>query len=171
MNMKNAQPFVLVFASIFIGCGAIPETTPGYEDLVFLDAETLAEGGIGEAHSQLLPRIRAHAPAAGPIEERLDSEAGRYVVSNGDRDYVIYAPDLPEELGESWGRATHAFFEIVNDQLASSEVRFYAINGGNDLAGRFLTPAEAEALRASTEAKFEWPYVPTLEPPWCGMYH
>jgi hypothetical protein len=62
---------------------------------------------------------------------------------------VIYSPALGEnDVGRVWARAAHALFKIVNDQLAKSQYRFYAINGGNDLGGMFLTQAECEVARA-----------------------
>jgi hypothetical protein len=64
-----------------------------------------------------------------------------------------------------------AFFTIVNDQLARSHYRFYAINGGNDLFGVFLTPTLAEAAQKTLPNKSDWPYLPKDEPPWFGQYH
>jgi hypothetical protein len=84
---------------------------------------------------------------------------------------VIYSPELPEGEGQSWGRATHALFAIVNNQLAKSEYGFYAINGGNDLGGMFLTPSECEEARQPLPRKGDWPYLPTDEHPWYGECH
>lgn len=150
------------------------EASPGgldYDQLLHLDSEDLAEGGIGGAHHELLPKIRVHAPDAGPVEDRLDDEVGSYSVAADGRDYPIYAPDLPDGQGESWGRATHALFAIVNAQLAETPVRFYAINGGNDLGGIFLTEEEAESARTALEIREDWPYLPTTDHPWYGMFH
>ena len=55
----------------------------------------------------------------------------RVIVTCREQEYVIYSPALPYDAGQSWGRATHAFFKIVNDQMVKSEYRLYAINGGN----------------------------------------
>ncbi len=43
-------------------------------------------------------------------------------------EYAIYGPELDEDNGNSWGRATFAFFSIINDQLAGSSIAS-AING------------------------------------------
>jgi hypothetical protein len=51
------------------------------------------------------------------------------------------------------------------------EYRLYAINGGSDLGGMFLTQSECEAARKSLSREEDWPYLPTLEPPWYGQYH
>ena len=101
----------------------------------------------------------------------IDHEAGRYAVKSGAKEFVIYAPDLQDQGGESWARATVAFFAIINDQLADSEYRFYAINGGNDLGGMFLTPAQALDAQQALPHKTDWPYIPKDEPEWYGQYH
>jgi hypothetical protein len=140
-----------------------------YDKLVFLDAESLAEGGIKEAYETLRPLLSGYVETPAPIEEFLDHEVPRYSVRFAGRDFVIYSPELDDAEGQSWGRATYAFFTIVNSQLASSSHRFFAINGGNDLAGMFLTPQQVEAARATLPRKSDWPYRPTLEHPRYGQ--
>ena len=98
-----------------------------YDKLIFLDAEELAEGGIREAYTSILP--------------------------------------------QSLGRAAHALFKIINDQLTNSEYRLFAINGGNDLGGMFLTQSELEDARRSLPRPEDWPYLPTPEHPWYGQPH
>jgi hypothetical protein len=152
-----------------------------YDQLVFLDAEGLAEGGIKRAYDALRPKLEQYVSAPAEIEESLDDrvpshppyDAPRYAVTYRGREYVIYSPELDDDLSEhneSWGRATYALFSIVNDQL-TGEHRFFAINGGNDLGGMFLTPAEAEAARTSLPRKMDWPYLPTPDGPWYGQHH
>ena len=142
-----------------------------YDQLILLDAEDLAEAGIREAYESLLPQLRKYVPQPAHVEEVLDNDAGRYAVKSGTREFVIYAPDLDDKGGESWGRATVAFFTIVNDQLANSQYRFYAINGGNDLGGMFLMPPQAAAAQRALPNKTDWPYLPKDEPDWYGQYH
>src|SRR5262249_9822494 len=142
-----------------------------YDQMVFLDAEDLAEGGIGGAYQSLLPKLREYVAQPAKIQEVLDDEAPRYAVRFGEKEFLIYGPELDEGQGQSWGRATHAFFAIVNDQLTGSPYRFFAINGGNDLGGMFLTPAQVEASRKTLPRKLDWPYLPTAEHPWYGQYH
>ena len=48
-------------------------------------------------------------------------------------------------------------FSLVNQQLSDAEVSFYAINGGNDLGGMFLTEAQVEQARRSLPLKSDWP--------------
>jgi hypothetical protein len=139
-----------------------------YDKMLVLDAETLAESGIKEAYQSILTVLRQYVSQPAEVQEILDDDAPSYIVTCGGQEYVICSPDEQEE---SWGRATHAFFKIINDQLAKSEYRLYAINGGNDLGGMFLTQIECEAARKSLPRKQDWPYLPTLEPPWYGQYH
>lgn len=145
--------------------------TLDYDQMILLDAEDLAEAGIREAYESLLPELRKYVPQPAEVEEVIDNNAGRYAVKSGTREFVIYAPELNDEGGESWGRATVTFFTIVNDQLANSQYRFYAINGGNDLGGMFLTPSQAAAAQQSLSNKTDWPYFPKDEPEWYGQYH
>lgn len=135
----------------------------GYSAMIMLDAEDLAEGGILQAYNQLLPGLRHYVAQPDAITEMLDDELPSYSVRHRDHVYSIYQPDIDE--GESWGNATYALFSIVNAQLEGSSIRLYAINGGNDLLGAFLTPAQCQAARESLERKSDWPYLPTSEPP------
>ena len=77
----------------------------------------------------------------------------------------IYAP---ENEDASWPNATYALFSIVNAQLTGSPYRFYAINGGNDLGGMFLTSEQYEGAKRSLERKSDWPYLPSDQPPLYG---
>jgi hypothetical protein len=139
-----------------------------YNNAVHLDAEALAETGIAAAYQTILKTMCEHIPEPAAVHEIIDSDAPSYAVRYADREYVIYSPTLPED---SWGRATHALFQIINDQLLKSIYKLYAINGGNDLDGMLLTQAECEAARKSLPHKEDWPYLPTLEHPWYGKYH
>jgi hypothetical protein len=145
--------------------------TLNYDDAIPLDSEALAEGGIAEGYESVLPNLRQFVTNPARIEEDRDDDAPSYSVRCGDSECEIYAPDLDEEEGSSWGRATVALFAIVNEQLKYATHRFYAINGGNDLFGMFLTPAEAAAAQKSLPSKRDWPYLPKDEEPWYGQYH
>lgn len=145
--------------------------TLDYDQWIHLDAEDLAETGIAEAYDRVLPELRKYVPQPARVEEVIDNDTPVYSVRCGGREYAIYGPDLDEEGGGSWGRATVAFFALVNEQLAGTAYRFYAINGGNDLGGMFLTPAQAQESRASLPRPQDWPYLPEDEPPWYGQHH
>jgi hypothetical protein len=137
-----------------------------YSKMVFLDAEELAEGGIQAAYKDLLPELLKYVQEADEITEVLEDEAPSYSVHHQDREYVIYGPET--EVDESWDNATYALFSIVNAQLAGSPCRFYAINGGNELGGMFLTSEQYESAMRSIERKSDWPYFPSDQPPAYG---
>ncbi len=145
--------------------------TLDYDKMLILDAEDLAEGGIKQAYASIAGELGKYIPDPAEIHEILDDDSPSYLVKCGDLEYPIYGPALPDEEGKAWGRAAYAFFEIVNDQLANSAYRLYAINGGNDLRGTFLTQPECEAARRSLREKKDWPYLPALEHPWYGQFH
>jgi hypothetical protein len=142
--------------------------TLDYDRCIHLDAEDLAETGVHEAYEALLPELRRYVSQLAPVEEVIDNDAPSCSVRCGTNEFAIYGPGLDEAGGNSWGRATFAFFRIVNDQLAHSEYRFYASNGGNDLGGMFLTPVQVRAAQESLPHPRDWPYLPTDEPPWYG---
>lgn len=139
-----------------------------YDDTIPLDAESLAESGMVENYNEVMEIFKQRGINLEPIEERVDYELERYEVFFKGREYEIYsnANDY-----ESWGKATFAFFYIINSQLQNHEKRFYALYGGNDLHGILLTPEEREKACASLEKKTEWPYLPTNEPDWYGAPH
>jgi hypothetical protein len=142
-----------------------------YQKMLILDAEDLAEAGIRKAYESTLPTLRQYLPEPAQVQEVVDTDAPSYLVRCPGQDYIIYSPALPEDGTELWGRATRAFFQIINDQLIKSEYRLYAINGGNDLGGMFLSQPVCAAARKSLPRKEGWPYLPTLEHPWYGQHH
>ena len=137
-----------------------------YDELVLLDAAKLAEGGIKTAYDSLLPRLRQHI--ATPLTVKESANVG-YTVIAGGTEYVVYTPGMDEE--NAWGRATVILFDLVNRQLVGSAYRLYAINGGNDLGGMFLTTREAEEARRALPEPKDWPYIPIESPPWYGQFH
>ena len=141
-----------------------------YDDAIHLDAEALAEGGIGDAYERVVPTLRQFTKRPLEVIEERDDDKPSYAVRCGSKRFVIYAPDI-EETTNSWGNATVAFFTIVNDQLENSTHRFYAINGGNELFAIFLTPAQATEARQALPNRRDWPYLPKDEPGWYGQFH
>ena len=139
-----------------------------YDAMIPLDAEALAETGVKAAYEKLLPRLKAHVASPAAVSERIDSDAPSDAVSCLGTEYPIYAKG---DQDESWGRATFALFDIVNRQLAKTPYRFFALNGGNDLGGMLLTPAQAEAAKKSLPRKKDWPYLPEASTPWYGQFH
>jgi hypothetical protein len=142
-----------------------------YAKMLVLDAEDLAEAGIKKAYESALPVLRQYVSQPAQVQDVIDNDVPSYLVRCGGQEYVIYSPALPEDEGRLWARPAYVFFKIINDQLAKSEYRLYAINGGNDLGGMFLTQSEYEAARKSLPRKKDWPYLLTLEYPWYGEPH
>lgn len=140
-----------------------------YDKVLFLDAEYLAEAGIARRYRSLLPELRRFISEPAEIEEVIDNDAPSYLVRCLGIEYLIYSPPVNELL--AWGRATFTFFKISNDQLVGTDYRFYAIDGGHDLGGIFLTEHEWRAAQRSLPRKLDWPYLPTLEAPWFGQFH
>ena len=142
-----------------------------YDKMIYLDAESLAEQGILQAYQPIRETLSRFVADPAEIQEVVDHDRWSYTVRCREQEYVIYSPELPDEGGQSWGRATYTFFKIVNDQLAESVYSLYAINGGNDLGGMFLSRMECEEARNSLPRKEDRPYLPTSEHPWCGQHH
>jgi hypothetical protein len=143
-----------------------------YDDMFFFDAEDLAEGGIASMYKKyILPVLRQHVTTPAEIAEEIDAKEGSYKVTAQGKTYVIYAPGMDIDKGQNWGNATFALFDIVNRQLQDSPYRFYAINGGNDLGGMFLTRETYDRAVKSLKRKTDWPYLPTPDHPWYGQPH
>jgi hypothetical protein len=143
------------------------EDSIDYEQVVHLDAEDLAEQGIKAAYAGLMPALLHYARAPIEISEEINADAGSYaVVANGTR-HEIWGPALNSEDG--WARATVTFFDIVNANLGQSPVKFYALYGGNDLSGAFLTSEQYALARKSIKNPSHWPYIPAMEPPHYGF--
>lgn len=159
---------MLTTVSVTVPVTQTSATELTYEEMIPLDAEALAETGLKAAYEKLLPRLKTHVASPAAVSEQIDSDVPSYSVSCLGTQYPIYGKG---DQDESWGRATFALFDIVNRQLAKTPYRFFAINGGNDLGGMFLTPAQAEAAKKSLPRKRDWPYLPEVSKPWYGQYH
>ncbi|WP_300671563.1 hypothetical protein [Desulfoluna sp.] len=176
--MKIALFLCVIVAVLFFLITAYskrqPKGTPGLNDdgMMLLDAEELGEGHIGSSYeNDVIPLLTKYISHPTEIDENFDSETGSYKVSSQNKTYVIYSPEMDLSEGHPWGNATFALFDIVNRQLQDSPYRFYAINGGNDLCGIFLTyEARTQAIE-SLEQKTDWPYLPEDNPPWYGQPH
>lgn len=137
-----------------------------YDQVVQLDAEDLAEQGILTAYEALLPRLRRYVASPVEITEEIDNDAATYSVSAGNRKFEIWEPGAKNENG--WERATVAFFELVNSNLTASAYKFYALYGGNDLSGIFLTGEQFAAARRAIKEASNWPWLPVNDPPHYG---
>lgn len=154
-----------------VGCGVIfsrrMEPALDYRRVLPLDAEDLAETGVLAAYDAVCRELTRYVPRPAEVEEVFDPDAPSYLVRCRGEEFLIYAPDIPPE--EGWGRAAHALFSIVNAQLADTAYRFYALYGGNDLGGTFLTRSECLEARRALPRREDWPYLPTLEAPRFGQ--
>jgi hypothetical protein len=139
--------------------------------MIILDAEYLAEAGIMEAYTDLFPVLKRYVADPENIVEHQDDNLPSYAIEFRGKHYPIYGPKVEGDEGDSWGRATFAFFDLVNQQLEDVPQKFYAINAGNDLGGMFLTKEEYEAAVAAYPRKTDWPYLPKPDAPWYGQHH
>jgi len=166
-----------IFSKLFSKSNSHREASGGsappldYERMILLDAEQLAEQGIGDAYNKLLSELSKIVARPATLEEVMDPNLPSYVIRCNGKEHLIYSAREPRTQEESWGRATYFFFLMVNEQLCNTNVRFYAINGGNDLGGLFLTPEQAQSAQPALPRKSDWPYIPSLEAPWYGQFH
>ena len=144
-----------------------------YNTIIHLDAENLTEQGIMEVYKKVLPKLKKYVSSPAEVTEAIDPNLPRYTVHFNGVDHLIYSGDIKGSEEESWATATVVFFDIINWQLEQAvlSIRFYAIGGGNDLFGIFLTPDQAVASRKSLPNRREWPYIPKLDGPWTGQFH
>jgi hypothetical protein len=140
------------------------------------DAEELAEGGIGEFLREI-ERFLAHQ---GVELEQLEDWADEngYVLSLNGNNHTIYdTEDLrrdEQRVVSIWGLATARAFALINALLtdAGSAERLYAVNGGNDLFGFFLSPQLRAAICDHPDTKpLDRPYIPNEEHPTYGQEH
>lgn len=137
------------------------------DDIVHLDAESLAEQGILFAYRNLLPRLQPYLSSPpNQVVEEVEDDPPRYVVHAGGKSYGIWDDDNLDKNG--WERATVAFFDIVNANLEASETKFYAVYGGNDLSGVFLTGEQFAKSRRVFDNRSDWPWLPVDQPPYYG---
>lgn len=166
MMWKGAAAALLaIFASDSDRAGA---ASLDYDKMIVLDAEELAEGGVGQRYAEIRTVLMRSGISLEPISEALDPARGTYAVTFGADRYPIY--DGSGNGDEAWGLATFALFDIVNRQLSKTQYRFYAISAGNELGGMLLTPEQALASRGALPERRDWPYLPTRDGPWFGQF-
>jgi hypothetical protein len=135
-----------------------------FEQLFPLDAEALAEEGIAEAYAELEPCLISLGIEPEAILEVKDQDAAYYDIEHRGVRYRVFDSKLSEY--ESWDRATEVLFHIVNLQLEGAAKKLYAMYGGHDLGGIFLTKVEAEVACNSISVEAERPYLPALPEEW-----
>jgi len=169
--VRLASTFFMAIVATACKAQTTTNATLDYDRLIQLDAENLAETGIGQAYMQVLPELQKYVSQPARVEELIDPDLPRYAIRVHGTEYVIYSADSAGSEDASWGTATYVFFKVVNDQLANTDVRFFAVDAGNDLGGLFLTPEQAEASRATLPRPSDWPYLPEAADPWYGQQH
>jgi len=167
---------LVVLASATIGCDSADRKSDSkvmldYDKAIFLDAEFLAELGIAVAYSEMAEHLKGFGVEPDKIDEIADNDIPTYAIRHNEIVHEVYNPRLDRPEDHAWGRATVIFFEIVNSQLTVSDHKFYAISGGHDLAGIFLTEAEMLAAREDLSDRRDWPYLPKFGDRWFGMPH
>ena len=135
-----------------------------YDQAYHLDAESLAEMGIREAYEKVLIKLSTLVETPLNIEEIRNEDNTKYIIKFNNKEHLIY-DESTNSNKNSWGNATYVFFEIINSQLVDKEIKFYAVNGGNDLFGIFLTEKQAKASRNGLNNPKDWPYIPKNETP------
>ncbi|MFC5401883.1 hypothetical protein [Cohnella soli] len=111
------------------------------------DAESLAEGGVGEFIKAIDPFLRTQNVQITKVNDDLvDTD---YSVEINGESYKIYSGD---ELHQNiWELSTIRAFGIVNKLLeaASSDERVYILYGGNELRAVFLTSKMFKVINGS----------------------
>jgi hypothetical protein len=141
-----------------------------YEQAIPLDAESLAEQGILSAYRELLPQLDKYSATPLEVAEVFSDDGLGYTVAACGRQFAIWEVlESGKQNSDGWERATVAFFQIVNASLGASTHHFYAINGGNDLFGMFLTEQEFAAARKAIARRSDWPWLPDDRLPLYGF--
>jgi hypothetical protein len=142
------------------------------------DAEDLAEGGVGEFIRKLESFLTRQGVTALEIEDEVNDK--NYSVHVNGVSHLIYdeaeydRDSNGEQPGLIWGLAMARGFRIVDGLLerSGSSERLYAVNGGNDLVGMFLTPEMHRIILAQPGVELpQAPYAPTEEYEWFGAPH
>jgi hypothetical protein len=140
------------------------------------DAEGLTEGGVSNFLRRIEPFLHGQVISLNQFEDDF-TEQGYSVMVNGERHKIYDTDEIQRrqtQPGLLWGLSGARAFAIVNRLLerAGSEEILYAVNGGNDLFGFFLTSALREAIcRYPTVKPGDRPYLHTEEYPWFGAEH
>jgi hypothetical protein len=75
--------------------------TLNYDNMLFLDAEDLAEAGIKKAYDSLARDLGRYISLPAEVQEVVDNDAPSYVARCGDREYLNYSPEVPSDEGQS----------------------------------------------------------------------
>ena len=147
-----------------------------FPSATFTDQVTLAQGS--ETDGSLRTMGFNQVSLAGNIPPGVSGTKAREIDMSGVDEVLnpTWSPDGQKIVYSSRrGGRTNVYSMDINGQnkrqLTDSQYRFYAINGGNDLGGMFLTAAEVGEFKNSLGKKSDWPYLPTQKHPWYGQEH
>lgn len=152
-------------------------TTDYLKSAIHLDAKVLCKFGMSGVYDLLIPKMKKLGIKPLQLKDHFNANGAFHSVSVDGKLIIVFDIEESEEDDEEgrkelwWSRATPIFFQLVNFQLESISVRFYALYGGNDLHGIFLTQAEFEEMAEGAERPDDRPYIPNDIPPWFGQPH
>ena len=117
------------------------------------DAEDLAEWGVASFLKDIRSFLEKQGIRPESIEES-DVEEDAYKVTVNGKTHLIWSSEdfrkdsSGEQPGLLWGIATARSFALINELLtgAGSDERIYAVAGGNDLLGFFLTEEQYDLI-------------------------
>ena len=125
-----------------------------------IDAEELIEGSFSSLYDEVRKKLIKHGIELEEdcIEEDVDTSEGVTTVSYNDQEYILCNNDIED----SWERGAYVFFMIINSQIYDKNLKFYAVNGGNDLSGILLKKSEGARLMKLFANDEDLPYIPEL---------
>ena len=125
-----------------------------------IDAEELIEGSFSSMYDEVRKKLIKHGIELEEdcIEEDVDTSEGVTTVSYNDQEYILCNNDIED----SWERGAYVFFMIINSQIYDKNLKFYAVNGGNDLSGILLKKSEGARLMKLFANDEDLPYIPEL---------
>ena len=123
-----------------------------------IDAEELIEGSFSSLYDDVREKLIKHGIELEEdcIEEDVDTSEGVTTINYNDQEYILCNNDIED----SWERGAYVFFMIINSQIYDKNLKFYAVNGGNDLSGILLKKSEVARLMKSFPDDEDLPYIP-----------
>lgn len=135
-----------------------------YEQIVHLDAEDLAEGGMVEAYERITAAIADERLEWAPMTQSGEGTPDYSIHLLGESHRVYgYSPGT-----DDWAISSAVLFHAVNRQLVDLDFKVYALMGGNDLHAVALTERQFEEALRYHKRRYNRPYLPNQEPPHFG---
>ncbi len=137
------------------------------------DEEELSEGGVVKFIRTMEPFLAKQGVFITQLADHFVEEDPGYSISVNGKKILVYGP-AEMDSANIWALAKARTFALVNELLlqAKSKERLFAMHGGNELFGFFLTPElKKEICKQENILPRDRAYVPTEEPPWFGQEH